>query len=193
MTTIGNKKTEIAGVQALLAGAGKDFQKTTKLVFGGTTFTLTQVLQLLQGFLDLMAAVDTARATFQAKLKAFRDQAPITRAQIRAFVVFVRATFGNNPDVLADFGLAPHKVPAPKTVKTKTVAVQKALATRTARHTMGKVQKAAITGTPAATAPAVTTTPATPAPPAATPPAVPAPQTTTPPAEPPPVAPTPKA
>jgi hypothetical protein len=50
-----------------------------------------------------------------------------------------------DPATLADFGLAPRKSNA-KTVQTKATAVAKNLATRKARGTMGKKQKASIKG-----------------------------------------------
>jgi hypothetical protein len=53
----------------------------------------------------------------------------------------------NAPDTLAVFGLQPVKV-GTTTVATKAAAAEKAVATRKARHTMGKVQKKDIHGTP---------------------------------------------
>jgi hypothetical protein len=94
-----------------------------------------------------------AKADSQAKVAAARTQGPALRKSVRAFTLFVRASFGNSPDVLADFGLTPHKAPAPKTVETKANAVAKTLATRQARHTMGPAKKAAIKGTVPASTP----------------------------------------
>ena len=75
--------------------------------------------------------------------------------------------FGGSIDTLATFGLEPRKTPATVPPVEKVVAVQKALATRKARNTMGPKQKAKIKGTVPATAPA--TPPAAPSPtPAAT-------------------------
>ena len=42
-----------------------------------------------------------------------------------AFVAFVKATFGNSPDVLADFGLKPKKATTPLTVEQKAAAAAK--------------------------------------------------------------------
>jgi hypothetical protein len=59
---------------------------------------------------------------------------------------------------LNDFGMRPPKVAQAPTVKVKAEAVDKRAATRVARHTMGKVQRKAVTGasvsTPAPVAPA---------------------------------------
>jgi hypothetical protein len=77
--------------------------------------------------------------------------------------------FAGQVDALSDFGLTGRKTPV-VSPETRVAAANKAKATREARHTMGKKQKAAIKGTVAPTAPATTA----PAPtPVATPPAPP--------------------
>jgi len=58
----------------------------------------------------------------------------------------VRGSFGNQPDVLADFGLEPEKTATPLTVEQKAAAQGKAKATREARGTVGKKAKLKITG-----------------------------------------------
>ena|ERR1700677_1401288 len=77
---------------------------------------------------------------------------------------------------LNDFGMQIPKVTGPQTVEAKALAKAKRAATRAARHTMGSVQKKAITGnvvavtvTPViAGAPVPSTAPVTPEPPAGT-------------------------
>jgi len=63
----------------------------------------------------------------------------------------VKVTFGNQPDALADFGLAPPKARAPMTAEQKAVAAAKRKATRVARGTLGKKQKKAVKGAVTAT------------------------------------------
>jgi lysylphosphatidylglycerol synthetase-like protein (DUF2156 family) len=53
--------------------------------------------------------------------------------------------YGNNVEVLTDFGLEPHKVAAKKPAVLVQASV-KAKATRAARHTMGTAQKKGVTG-----------------------------------------------
>jgi hypothetical protein len=67
-------------------------------------------------------------------------------AFIDAFVKIVRGSFGNQPDVLADFGLEPEKAATPLTVEQKVAAAAKRKATRAARGTTGSKAKLAITG-----------------------------------------------
>jgi hypothetical protein len=159
--TISSKQTQLTSAEAIDAGLTKHFSNNKQqLMFGGATYTPVTVDKFIQSLIALINDVNAARATYQAKVKVMRAQAPALRKQLAAFVAFVRATFGNQPDVLADFGLAPHKEPAPKTVETKATAVEKTLATRAARGTKGKKQKAAIHGTLPVTEPAVAATPA---------------------------------
>jgi hypothetical protein len=64
-----------------------------------------------------------------------------------AFVQFLRAAFGNQPDVLADFGLQPKKAATALTTEEKAAAAAKRAATRAKRNTMGPVQKKKVKGT----------------------------------------------
>jgi hypothetical protein len=156
--TMSQLQTEQTRVQKLIAGTNKHFATASSLAFGSETTTPQALTQLFQSFVDAFTGVMAAKATYTAKLQAERTLAASVRLVIQAYEAFVRATFSKSPDVLADFGLAPHKVTKP-TVATKVVAVDRRLATRKARHTMGKKAKLAITGTlpeaPAAASPVV--------------------------------------
>jgi hypothetical protein len=65
---------------------------------------------------------------------------------IRAYQGYLVSLLGNAPSTLAELGLAPRKAPTPLTVEQKATAAAKRAATRAARHTMGSVQKKAVTG-----------------------------------------------
>jgi hypothetical protein len=97
-----------------------------------------------------------------ADAKAAKDAAAAVRP---GFEQWVQATYGKDPEALADFAVPGKK---PRVIKPATLVASaaKAAATREARGTRGKVQKKAITG-------ATATAPATPAAPAATPPGTP--------------------
>ena len=60
-------------------------------------------------------------------------------------VTFIKATYANQPDVLADFGIKP-KARTPLSAEAKTAAAAKRTATRAARHTMGAKQKKSVKG-----------------------------------------------
>ncbi len=145
MTT--GKGTDTALAQQLIAGTRKHFSTASSLTFGNGTFTVAQVETSLQTLIDLRIAVDDAKAATKAKIVAEGAQAGPLRSQMAALVVFVKATYGNAPDVLADFGLKPKKARTPLTISQKATAAAKRKATRAARHTMGKNQKKEVKGT----------------------------------------------
>lgn len=135
------KNTDVALAKQLIAGAMKHFSTVSSLTFGGGAFTPAQVEAFLKTLIDLRTAVDDAKTVAKAKIVAEAAQAPSLRSQMAAFVAFVKATFGNSPDALADFGLEPRKTRAPLTIDQMAAAAAKRAATRAARHTMGPKQK----------------------------------------------------
>jgi hypothetical protein len=140
-----NKEKVLA--QQLGAGITKHFSNASSLTFGNSTFTPAQIEASLQTLVDLRTAVEDARAALQAKVAAENAQSAPLRSQLSALVAFVKVTFGNTPDVLADFGLKPNKVRTPLTLDQKAAASAKRAATRAARHTMGSKQKKEVKGT----------------------------------------------
>jgi hypothetical protein len=166
------KGTDAGLAMRLIAGTNKHFANTSSLAFASATFTPAQVTASLQTIVNLRTDVDTAKALTKAKVAAERTQTPTLRSFMAAFESFVRATFGNSPDVLADFGLT-KKARTPLTVEAKAAAAAKRKATRAARHTMGAQQKKSVKGavtgivvTPVTAAQPVATTPAGPIAPA---------------------------
>jgi hypothetical protein len=147
----------------LAAGAQKRFPSGSSLSVGGVTLTLADIIAKLTGFAQMRTDVETARAALQAKIAAENAQTTIMRAFISALVKIVRGSFGNQPDVLADFGLEPTKAATPLTVEQKAAAAAKREATRKARGTTSKKAKLKITGNVTG----VTVTPVTTAPPTA--------------------------
>ena len=63
-----------------------------------------------------------------------------------ALVSYVKLTYSESPDVLADFGLPPKKVRTPLTAEQQAAANAKREATRTARGTTSKKAKQAVKG-----------------------------------------------
>jgi hypothetical protein len=146
MTTKVQGKGQVAVVaQQLIAGAAKHFTSTAQLTLLGGSFTPAELEAKLQSIVTLRSDVDAAKATTQAKLAIETANMPALRALMSATVTYVKAAYGNSPDVLADFGIHT-KVRVPLTVDAKVAAAAKRAATRAARHTMGKQQKKAIKG-----------------------------------------------
>jgi hypothetical protein len=168
MATIG-KNNEASRAKHLIAGANKRFPNASQtLTVGGATYTVTALTTLFQRLVDLREAADLAKTAAKTKVAAEAAEAPPLRGVVSAFVAYVKATYGNSPDTLADFGLSPRKATTPLTAEQKAVAVAKRAATRAARHTTGSKQKKAITGSVKVT---VTTTSLAAPQPVVTPPA----------------------
>jgi hypothetical protein len=139
--------SKAAAVTKLIAGAKKRFPNGTQTVtIGGQGFTVDQLTTEMQSFVDNRAATVAAQAAAKAKVATERAQRPSLLAVIAAFVMFVRLTFGEQADALADFGLEPPKAPAPQTAEAKAVAAAKRLATREARGTTSAKAKKNIKG-----------------------------------------------
>jgi hypothetical protein len=158
-----------AADQKMLAGAQQFLPKLPTLTVGAQSFAPADVAAILQGLVASSQAVQTAAAAWAAAVRADRTQRAQAAPLVKAFKRVVQGMFPDSVDTLAVFGLQPVKV-GTRTVATKAGAIDKSLATRKARHTMGKVQKADIHGTPpnalagSAVAPAPDRGPATPGP-----------------------------
>jgi hypothetical protein len=144
-------------IRGLIAGTQKH-PPTGSLTVGGGTYTATALVQLLQSLADALAAVDSAKASWQDALKNATDVKAKVGPVVQAYRSWVVVTYGNAPSTLADYGVTPRKVRAPLTAEQKVAAAAKAKATRTARNTMGKKQKKSVKGTVPATAPATSST-----------------------------------
>jgi hypothetical protein len=182
MSKTTGKNGTTAEVTQVIAGAKKRIPNVNEaLPVGTSTMTVAAVLGQLQTIVDNRAAVVAAQATAKAKVAAERAALPALTVILHAFVAFIRFTFGSDPEALADFGLAPHKVPEPLTAEQKAVAAAKRRATREARGTTSAKQKKSVKGNVTATlvvTPVAAPTPA-PAPAPAAPVAPAAPPATT--------------
>jgi hypothetical protein len=151
MTTITTKKpgkqNTVDRAEALSAGTTKHFPNPSQqLAFGNATYTVTQVTTNLQEIAKLRNDTTDAQANAKAKVAAEKAQLPQLLLFMAAYVAFVKATFGNAPDVLADFGMPPKKARKPLTPEQKAAAKAKRQATRKARNTMGPVAKLDVVG-----------------------------------------------
>lgn len=168
--THATKAATLASLQALAKGLQQVLPNGT-FTLVSTAYTTASLVQVLEGLIAALAAVDTAQAGTQAALVAWKadnaKQGPIILALKRV----LQSMYANAPDTLAALGLKPRKAPAPRTAADKAAAAAKARATRAARGTGGKKQKALVSGnvtgiviTPVTVAPVVAApTPAQPA------------------------------
>lgn len=161
------------------AGIVKDVPTGTKLMISGTSMTQAQIDSKLKGYLATIQAADAAKQQYLASVTARRSITAEARDFYLQLKKVITAYFGSQSPQLDDFGLKPAKAKAASTA-TNAVAVAKRNATRAARGTKGKKQKAKINpnvNTPSSVmvgsdgsvtlgppTPAVPSTPSTPAP-----------------------------
>ena len=161
-----SKAAALASLGSIIAGTQKHTPNGS-LTFGNVTYAATTLVQTLQGLLDAMAAHDAAVAKAKDLLLALRDTNAKVGPIYRAYSRYLVATYGDATQTLADYGLKPLKARAPLSVEQKAAAKAQSKATREARGTMGKKQKAAIKGVVTKPVTTVVTPPAAPAPVAA--------------------------
>jgi hypothetical protein len=137
--------------QKLIDGLTKHASTITSVVVGGVAMATKDIITTLQTRITMYNATEPARATWQATVAANKAERQKTKAIVAAVKQTVLSSFAGQIDALTDFGLTPRKV-AVLTPAEKTERTAKALATRAARHTLGKVQKSKITGDSPATA-----------------------------------------
>jgi len=137
-----------------IAGTQKHLMNLASIILNGAAFTPAQIIALLQAESDSIVAFDAADGQ---RKKAVATEKAASAAANPVFVTFRREVvnmFATQPETLADFGFVPPKkrVVSPAT---QVEAAQKRKATRKARNTMGKKQKAEIKGEVTPPAPAV--------------------------------------
>jgi len=128
-----------------------------QIAIDGVVHKASDVIEIYQTCLDTRAALATKRAETKAAISDRANAESTRRTADRALKAWVANQFGVASQQAIDFGFPPPKT-ATRTADSKALAVQKAKATRAARHTMGKKQKAQIKGTVV-----VSTAPAAPA------------------------------
>jgi hypothetical protein len=158
----------LARLQGLISGLQKHFPNGS-LTFGNATYTTASLVQTLQSLANGIAAVNAARASAKDAVAKLATIEPSVALLVQDLTRFIEATFGAAAQELADFGLQPPKAKKQLTSAELTAKAVKAAATRKARGTAGKNQKAAVKGNVTAveitpvTTPANTSAPAQPA------------------------------
>ena len=140
-----SKGTVVALAKSLIAGTNKHLGNITQVLLAGGSYTAAQITSKLDQLVRLRTDVDAAKATTKGRLAVEKTDMPALRIFMDALVSFVKAAYGNAPEVLADFGLTPKAV-TPLTVEAKAAAAAKRKATRAARNTMGSKQKKDVKG-----------------------------------------------
>jgi hypothetical protein len=150
---------------ALVNGINTDLVGVDPIDLDGVSTKRADVLARIQALLDAITAVKSARTTLQAAVANQNTLLAGGRALRTAMKRLLQTKFGPTSPKMQDFGFTQTHKGKPD-VPTKAAALTKAKATRTARGTAGKKQKALIKApSPVAT----TTSPVNTAPPATKP------------------------
>jgi hypothetical protein len=172
-------------LQKLVNGYTKYTASAPPIVLAGATLKPTDLVAKLQALISMENAVTSAGAAWHSQVATQRGVVVQAKPLLQAIRQSLQSAYSSQLDVLADFGLTSRKK-AVVSPETRAAAALKAKATREARGTAGKKQKATITApvviTPASATPIKSVT-AAPSAPAATspspmPPAAPAPAAT---------------
>ena len=146
MTTsnVTSKAKALARDKQVLAALAAHFNSTATLSVAGTPYKVKELQQMLNDRMDVVAAADAVKAKWQTAVQAAKEK----NAEVSTALVGLRAhilgQYGAKSQVAVDFGFSTNRKQA--TVETKAAAIVKQQATRAARGTGGKKQKAKITG-----------------------------------------------
>jgi hypothetical protein len=157
-----NRIDQTTAEQTLVDGFNKHAAVIPSMVINGVMQTTKDIVATLQSRIDSARTALSTRATWQTAIRTDQALRDTTKTYVSGVKQGLLVAFAGQLDTLADFGLTARK-PRVSTPEQKLAAATKAKATRAARHTMGKKQKAEIKGTVTPTAPA-TAAPAAPAP-----------------------------
>jgi hypothetical protein len=155
MGTYVTKTSRQSRLSKVLGGLGKHLSNVT-ITLGGASYAYLDLKKLIEA--DLQTMIDTAKAQadYRVQVQVERNSHAKVNAVLRLLKNYVIALFGDTVDAssqLDDFGYSP-RTSSKKTLQVKVEAAGKAKATRGARHTLGKKQKAKIKGTVPADSPA---------------------------------------
>src|ERR1700691_4383253 len=127
MTNNSNSKNgKATAMTQVIAGARKNFPNGSQVItLDGTSTTIDALVNQFQGFITNRAAIVAAQTAVRNKVAAEAAGMIALNVLFKAFVAFVRQTFGASSTVLADFGIPVAKTPVPKTAEQKAVAAAK--------------------------------------------------------------------
>jgi hypothetical protein len=138
-------QTRIAKLQQLIAGLPK-VAPAMVIPYGTQTYDTTELVAVLQAVVDAETAVASARAALNAAIQAKRDMQAQSGAMVSHVKQVMRMLLSGAEPALVELGLTPLKAPRALTAEAKVARAEKAKATRAARGTKSKKQKAAIHG-----------------------------------------------
>ncbi len=127
----------------IVAALGKYIPAASKIVLAGTTYTGLQLVQIFQSALTALQAVAAAESSLAQARKSCKAQEADAHKVYVQLGEALRAQFGKGNPILAELGFltGASSKPSPETAA---AAIKLRTATRKARHTLGKNQRAKI-------------------------------------------------
>jgi len=156
MSSPRTKQTTINLIQAMAAGIAKYFASVSSFALNNETTQKAAILAAFQAYLAAVVLAASSRAQYASSVQAEKNAFAACDAFLKAMTSYVRVTYGNEPAILADFGLKPLTRKAP-TAKVAADAVLQRAETRVLRHTTGSKQRLQIKAAPATPAPTTPT------------------------------------
>ncbi len=143
-----SKNNSMGRLNGMAAGLRKHLMGQV-LSINNTEVKVDDLLTEFDSYETQVSTTAVARSAWMQQVGA--EQALVLRMkpELVSLEQYLRGRYGQSNAILRDFGLTPRTPPKVK-VPVKAAAIVKSAETRVARHTMGKRQKAAIHGTPAA-------------------------------------------
>jgi len=158
MSSPRTKQTTINLIQAMAAGIAKYFASASSFTLNNESTQKTAILAAFQAYLAAVVLAASSKAQYASSVQAEKTALAACDAFLKAMTSYVRVTYGNDPAILADFGLKPITRKAP-TAKVAADAVVQRAETRVLRHTTGSKQRLQIKAAPATALPTPTPTP----------------------------------
>ncbi len=139
-----SKNNEVGRMNGLAAGLRKHLMGQV-LSLNNTPVKVDDLLSRIDAFQAQLQTTAASRAAWTQQVGAGRVLSGVLLPQLLSLEDYLRVTLGAANPQLADYGITP-RTPKKPSAPVMAVAVQKSAATREARHTMGKKQKASIHG-----------------------------------------------
>jgi hypothetical protein len=134
-------------ITKMIAGLKKALPKHTKSLKVGTEMvSVSEVLKLLAWFLAYWTSASDKAKTFHTAISERNEQAPDARKLLKALKPTLVYIHGPTNTVLLEYGITPESERRQLTTAEQVVANERRKATREARGTKGRRQKAAIRG-----------------------------------------------
>jgi hypothetical protein len=108
----------------------------------GQTFTAPQAVTFIQSVLNAVATTATTKGAWKDAIQAEEKIVAQDGTTVKEIRSNIGMMFSNAQNTLTDFEIAPRKIPAPLSAAKRAAATAKARATRLARGTTSKKQKA---------------------------------------------------